>query len=58
MVDKMQNAVFSYKNASVEKMYPSSGVAAQYVKQKMPECKKVFYIGMEPMGDELRSNGL
>jgi hypothetical protein len=24
----------------------------------MPECKKVRYIGMDSMGEELRSNGL
>lgn len=28
MVKKMQNAVFQYKNASIEKMYPSASVAA------------------------------
>ena len=28
------------------------------MKQNLPECKKVRYIGMEPMGEEIRSNGL
>ena len=39
-------------------MYSGSTLAAQYIKQKMPEVKKVRYIGREPMGDELRSCGL
>ena len=58
MMAKMENKVFGYQNAHVDKLYPSCTIAAQYVKQNMPDCKKVRYIGMEPMGEELRSNGL
>lgn len=54
----MHSNSFKYKNAKIEQMFPSATIAAQFVKQKMPECKKVYYIGMEPMGDELRSSGL
>lgn len=58
MVKKMQKPVFSYKNAKEDHMYPSCTVAAQYVLQKLPGCKKVRYIGMEEMGEEIRANGL
>jgi 4-nitrophenyl phosphatase len=39
-------------------LYPASAIAAQYVKQNLPDCKKVRYIGMEPLGEEIRSHGL
>ena len=58
MAQKMANGVFQYKNAKIDNLYPACTIAAQYVVQNMPECKKVRYIGMEPMGEELRSNGL
>jgi len=54
----MQNEIFEYKKAKLEHMYPASAIAAQWVKQNLPDCKKVRYIGMEPMGEEIRSNGL
>ena len=49
---------FEYKKAKLEHMYPASAIAAQWVKQNLLDCKKVRYIGMEPMGEEIRSNGL
>ena len=58
MAQKMANGVFQYKNAKIDNLYPACTIAAQYVVQNMPECKKVRYIGMEPMGEELRSNGM
>jgi len=58
MANKMRNGVFNYKNAHVSKLYPACTLAAQYVRQFIPDCKKVRYIGMESMGEELRSNGL
>ena len=58
MAKKMQSSVFDYKNVKIDHLYPSSAVAAQYVKQHLPECKKVRYIGMEAMGEEIRSHGL
>jgi len=58
MAEKMKGKLFEYKNAEISRLYPASTIAAQYVRQKFPEIKKVRYIGMEPMGEELRSNGL
>lgn len=58
MVEKMATDVFKYKNGKIDHMYPSCAVAAQWVVQNLPECKKVRYIGMETMGEEIRSNGL
>lgn len=58
MVDKMKKPCYGYKNPKVDSMYPSSAVAAQYVVQKFPDVKKVRYIGMEKMGEEIRSHGL
>ena len=55
----MQSDVFKYKNATnIEKLYPASALAGQWVKQKLSDVKKVRYVGMEELGDELRSNGL
>lgn len=47
MVNKMKKPCYGYRNPKVDSMYPSSAVAAQYVVQKFPECKKVRYVGME-----------
>ena len=54
---KLGNQVFQYKNVKEDHLYPACAIAAQYVKQSMPDCKKVRYIGMKYMGEELRSQG-
>ena len=58
MMAKMQTDVFQYKNAKIDHLYPAATLSAQYVKQNLPDCKKVRYIGMEPMGEEIRSHGI
>ena len=58
MARKMESDTFQYKNVKMNNLYPASTIAAQYVRQKLPECKKVRYVGMDELGEELRSNGL
>lgn len=58
MAKKMETDVFQYKNVKIEHLYPAATIAAQYVKQNLPDCKKVRYIGMEATGEEIRSNGI
>jgi hypothetical protein len=55
---KMQSQYFQYKNVKINHLYPSCALATHYIKLNMPDCKKVRYIGMDSMGDELRSHGI
>lgn len=57
MKEKMATDVFKY-NASIDSLYPASTIACQYVKQKMPDVKKVYYTGSAYIGEELESAGI
>ena len=54
----MTNDVFQYKNLNLDTLYPVSTLAAKYVKQSMPDCKKVWMLGSDSMKDELEAFGL
>ena len=53
----MKTPVFNY-TADKDCIYPTSTLAAQYIRQNMPDCKKVHFIGTPAMEAELNSNGL
>lgn len=57
MQEKMASEIFKY-NASIDSLYPSSTIACQYIKQKMPTVKKVYYTGGPSIGEELEGAGL
>lgn len=58
MAQKMKGGEFQYQNVKLDHLYPSTTIAAQYVKQFLPGCSKVRFMGSEAMGEELISNGL
>ena len=54
---KLQNDVFRYSNVKLNHLYPSSTLAALYVLQNIPGCKKINCIGTQGMRDEMREHG-
>ena len=58
LAQKMISEGFGYHTVKVENLYTASTLAGLYVKLNMPDCKKVRYLGMPAMGEELESHGL
>lgn len=58
MKQKMESEPFFYKNAKVDHLYPSTAIAAQYVKQKMPEVTMVRVMGMDSITEEMNAVGI
>lgn len=57
MKKKMETQFFNY-TPNIDHLYPSSTLAAQYVKQKLPEVKKVRVLGMDSLCEELELAGI
>ena len=58
MAQKMKHENFKYDSVNLNTLYPASTLAGLFVKQTMPECKKVWTVGMSEMKEELESIGL
>ena len=58
MGTKLTNGIFGYKNLKMDHLYPSSSLASLYIKQNLPNCKKVWVIGSDSLKEELQLNGI
>ena len=54
---KLTNGEFGYKNLKMDHLYPSASLASLYLKQNMPDCKKVWVIGSDSLKEELQLSG-
>ena len=57
MAAKLTNGEFGYKNLKMDHLYPSASLASLYLKQNMPDCKKVWVIGSDSLKEELQLSG-
>ena len=58
MARKMVSDAFGYESAKKDTLYPVSTLAAMYVKENMPECKKVLILGDKDLADEFVAKGI
>mmetsp|Transcript_8225 Transcript_8225/g.13765 ORF Transcript_8225/g.13765 Transcript_8225/m.13765 type:complete len:115 (+) Transcript_8225:183-527(+) len=58
MAAKMVSDHFGYDSVKLNQLYPASTLAALYVKNKLPDAKKVRVIGNEELLDELAEFGI
>ena len=49
---------FGYETVDIRNLYPASTLVALYLKQEMPDVKKVRVIGNEQLIEELHSHGI
>lgn len=55
---KLASDKIRYKNVKIDHLYPSSTLAGLYVKNNLPDCKKVWVLGTDDFRAELKSLGV
>ena len=58
MASKLTNGEFSYQNIKMDHLYPSAVLACLYIKQNLPDLKKVYVIGSDSLKEELMNHGI
>ena len=57
-VNKCKRLGFVHERLTIQNVYGSAYIAALYVKNTFPDCKKCYIIGMNSIRNELKSFGI